>query len=108
ARGYLLKDTVRHEVADAIRAVHRGERVVSNTVAQLLAEFTPRVDLTEREREVLQLIARGLSNKGIGEAIGRTESTVKVHVLHILEKLGVSDRTEAVTIGIRRGIIDIY
>lgn len=108
AKGYLLKDALRHEVVGAIQAVHRGERVLPGAVAQRLAEYTPRVDLTEREREVLQLIAKGLSNKSIAEAIGRTESTVKVHVLHVLEKLGVNDRTEAVTIALRRGIIHLH
>jgi DNA-binding NarL/FixJ family response regulator len=108
AKGYLLKDALRHEVVDAIQSVHRGERVMPGAVAQRLAEFTPRVDLTEREHEVLQLIARGLSNKSIAGAIGRTESTVKVHVLHVLEKLGASDRTEAVTIALRRGIIHLH
>jgi DNA-binding NarL/FixJ family response regulator len=107
AKGYLIKDVLRHEVADAIRSVHRGERVLPSAVAQRLAEYTPRVELTAREREVLLLIAKGLSNKGIAEAIGRTEATVKVHVLHILEKLGVDDRTEAVTIALQRGIIHL-
>jgi DNA-binding NarL/FixJ family response regulator len=107
ARGYLLKDVVRHEVADSIRAVHRGERIVPTAVAQRLAEYTPRVDLTERELEVLALMAQGKSNKEIGTSIGRTEATVKVHVQHVLEKLGVSDRTEAVTLALRRGIIHL-
>lgn len=107
AMGYLLKDGLRHEVADAIRSVHRGERVLPNAVAQRLAAYTPRVDLTERELEVLGLVAKGLSNKGIAAAIGRTEATVKVHVLHILEKLGVNDRTEAVTVALQRGIIHL-
>lgn len=107
ARGYLLKDVVRHEVADAIRAVHRGERVVPIAVAQRLAEFTPRVELTERELEVLVLMAQGKSNKDIGDAIGRTEATVKVHVRHILEKLSAADRTEAVIIALKRGMIHL-
>jgi DNA-binding NarL/FixJ family response regulator len=108
AKGYLLKDVLRHEVADAIRAVYRGDRVIPSGVAQMLAAFTPRIELTEREREVLMLIARGLSNKSIAAAIGRTEATVKVHVLHVLEKLGVNDRTQAVTVALQRGIIRLH
>lgn len=107
AQGYLLKDSLRHEVADAIRSVHRGERALPNGVAQQLAAFTPRVDLSEREVEVLNLVAKGLSNKGIANRIGRTEATVKVHVLHVLQKLGVNDRTEAVTVALQRGIIHL-
>jgi DNA-binding NarL/FixJ family response regulator len=107
ARGYLLKDVVRHQVADAIRAVHLGERVVPIAVAQRLAEFTPRSDLTEREVEVLLFMAKGKSNKAIADAIGRTEATVKVHVRHILEKLGAADRTGAVTAALKRGIIHL-
>jgi DNA-binding NarL/FixJ family response regulator len=78
-----------------------------NAVAQRLAEFTPRVELTERELEVLELMAKGMRNKDIASAIGRTEATVKVHVLHILQKLGANDRTEAVTISLQRGIIHL-
>lgn len=107
ARGYLMKDVLRHEVADAIRSVHRGGRVVPTAVAQRLAEFTPRIELTDREVEVLGLLAKGMSNKDIAAAIGRTEATVKVHMLHILQKLGASDRTEAVTVALRRGIIHL-
>jgi DNA-binding NarL/FixJ family response regulator len=107
ARGYLIKDAVRHQVADAIRSVHRGGRVVPPSVAQKLAEYTPRIELTERELEVLALVAKGLSNKEIADAIGRTQATVKVHVLHILSKLGVDDRTAAVTVGLKRGLIHL-
>ena len=107
ARGYLLKDALRNQVADAIRSVHRGGRVVPPTVAQKLAEYTPRIELTERELEVLSLMAKGQSNKEIADSIGRTEATVKVHVLHILSKLGVDDRTAAVTVGLKRGMIHL-
>jgi DNA-binding NarL/FixJ family response regulator len=72
-----------------------------------LAEFTPRVDLTVREVEVLQFAAKGLRNKEIARVIGRTEGTVKVHLKHLMAKLGVDDRTEAVTLGIQRGIIHL-
>ena len=107
ARGYLLKDALRNQVADAIRSVHRGGRVVPPTVAQKLAEFTPRIELTDREREVLALMAKGQSNKEIADSIGRTEATVKVHVLHILSKLDVDDRTAAVTVALKRGMIHL-
>lgn len=107
ARGYLLKDMVSNEVVDAIRAVHRGGRVLPAAVAQRLAEFTPRTDLTGRELEVLTHLAQGKSNKEIAVAIGRTEATVKVHVLHILQKLDAADRTDAVTIGLKRGLIHL-
>lgn len=107
ARGYLLKDVVRHEVVDAIRSVHRGGRLLPGVVAQRLAEFTPRIELTDREMEVLTFMAQGMSNKEIASAIGRAESTVKVHVLHILAKLEVDDRTKAVTVALKRGIIHL-
>src|SRR5512138_3755092 len=107
ARGYLLKDVVSEDVANAIRRVHAGGRSIPTEVASRLAAFTPRVDLTERELEVLVNLARGLSNKEIGALVGRTEGTIKVHVLHILQKLEASDRTEAVTIGLQRGIIHL-
>ncbi|HEY9226115.1 MAG TPA: response regulator transcription factor, partial [Gemmatimonadaceae bacterium] len=103
----LLKDSMRMEVAEAVRAVYRGARVVPTTVANKLVEYAPRVDLTERELEVLELLARGLSNKEIADAIGRSEATVKVHVLHILSKLGVGDRTGAVTVALKRGLIHL-
>ena len=107
ARGYLLKDVLRNQIADAIRVVHRGGRIVPPMVAQKLAEFTPRIELTARELEVLSLMAQGQSNKEIADSIGRTEATVKVHVLHILSKLGVDDRTAAVTVALKRGMIHL-
>jgi DNA-binding NarL/FixJ family response regulator len=107
ARGYLLKDVASEGVAEAIRQVHRGIRVIPNEVAQRLAEFTPRVELTERELEVLTQMARGLSNKEIAAILGRAEATIKVHVLHILQKLDTTDRTEAVTVALQRGIIHL-
>lgn len=107
ARGYLLKDVVSEEVAAAVRQVHAGGRAIPTEVASRLAEHTPRIDLTEREIEVLAHMAKGESNKEIGAMLGRTEATIKVHVLHILQKLGADDRTAAVTIGLQRGIIHL-
>lgn len=107
AKGYLFKDMASEEVASAVRQVHAGIRAIPSGVAQRLAEFTPRVNLTEREVEILGHLARGHSNKEIGAILGRTEGTIKVHVLHILQKLNAADRTEAVTIGLQRGIIHL-
>jgi DNA-binding NarL/FixJ family response regulator len=105
ARGYLLKDMLLTEVITAIRAVYRGERVIPLPVATRLAEFQAKCDLTGREIEVLALVAGGLSNKNVADRIGRTDETVKIHLKNIFAKLGVSDRTEAVTVALRRGLI---
>jgi DNA-binding NarL/FixJ family response regulator len=105
ARGYLLKDMLLTEVITAIRAVYRGERVIPLPVAMRLAEFPAKCDLTGREIEVLALVAGGLSNKNVADRIGRTDETVKIHLKNIFAKLGVSDRTEAVTVALRRGLI---
>ena len=105
AKGYLLKDMMRTELLNVIRAVHRGQRGIPTPVAARLAEHTPRIGLTPRELEVLGLVAEGLSNAQIAERIGRTEGTVKVHLKNILQKLDVKDRTEAVTTALRRGFI---
>jgi DNA-binding NarL/FixJ family response regulator len=107
ARGYLLKDMLLTEVVTAIRAVYRGERVIPAPVAARLAEFTPRSDLTEREVQVMQFVACGLSNREIAAAIGRSDETVKLHLKNIFAKLAVADRTEAVTVAISRGILDV-
>ena len=107
ARGYLLKDMLLTEVITAIRAVRRGDRVIPTAVAARLAEFPERSDLTERELEVLQLVARGLSNKQVARAIGRAEETVKIHLKNMFAKLDVADRTEAVTVGLARGLIHL-
>ncbi|HLQ22107.1 MAG TPA: response regulator transcription factor, partial [Gemmatimonadales bacterium] len=107
ARGYLLKDMLLTEVITAIRAVRRGDRVIPTAVAARLAEFPERSDLTDRELEVLQLVARGLSNKQVARAIGRTDETVKIHLKNMFAKLGVADRTEAVTVALARGLIHL-
>ena len=107
AQGYLLKDMLITESVSAIRAVHGGTQVIPPQVAARLAEFMPRVDLTEREAEVLRLVARGLSNKEVARAIGRTDETVKIHLKNIYAKLGADDRTGAVTIALARGILHL-
>jgi DNA-binding NarL/FixJ family response regulator len=96
-----------NEVISAVRAVQRGERVIPVAVATRLAEFPERSDLSERELEVLQLVARGLSNKEVARAIGRTDETVKIHLKNIFAKLDVADRTEAVTVALTRGLIHL-
>jgi len=107
ACGYLIKDMLGRELVQAIRVAASGKRVIPPAVASRLAEFTPRIDLTEREVEVLRFVAKGLRNKEIARVIGRTEGTVKVHLKHVMAKLGVDDRTEAVTLGLQRGIIHL-
>jgi DNA-binding NarL/FixJ family response regulator len=107
ARGYLLKDMLRKELLDTIRAVHAGQKRVSSEVASGIAEHATDDTLTPRETEVLRLIAGGNANKEIASLLGLTEETVKSHVKNILPKLGANDRTHAVTIGLKRGIIDL-
>lgn len=107
AYGYLLKDMLGAELVGAVRTAASGKRVIPPEVAARLAEFTPRADLTEREVEVLRLAAKGLRNSDIAAEIGRTRETVKVHLKHVMEKLRVHDRTEAVIQAVRRGIIHL-
>jgi DNA-binding NarL/FixJ family response regulator len=107
AVGYLVKDTLGAELVKAVRTAASGKRVIPPVVAGRLAEFTPRVDLTAREVEVLRLVAKGLRNKEIARVIGRTEETVKIHLKHVMQKLDVDDRTEAVTLALQRGIIHL-
>jgi DNA-binding NarL/FixJ family response regulator len=107
-RGYLLKEMVHTEVVKAIRVVHAGKRFIPAEVAQQLTGFFPDVALTPREVEVLSLVARGLGNKEVGDILGTAPGTVKAHVQNILSKLGAKDRTHAVTIALRRGIIHLH
>ena len=107
ACGYLLKDMLGRELIQSIRVAAAGKQVIPAVIASRLAEFKPRVDLTEREVEILHFVAKGLRNKEIAHVIGRTEGTVKVHLKHVMAKLGVDDRTEAVTLGLQRGIIHL-
>lgn len=108
ATGYLLKDTPRAQLVDAVRAASRGETVLAPPVAARLVSRmrTPVVDaLTPREVEVLAAVARGLSNGEIGRALFIGEATVKTHLLRVFAKLGVDDRTRAVTVAMERGIL---
>lgn len=105
ARGYLFKDMARKELLRAIRVVKGGDRYIPAQVGARLAECFPRHALTEREIEVLRHVAAGLRNKEIAYKLELSEATVNAHVKRILEKLDVSDRTQAVTTALRRGII---
>jgi DNA-binding NarL/FixJ family response regulator len=116
AAGYLLKNVEPRELARAVRAAHAGEALLDPGVAaRLVQEIAGRADasahrsperLTGREREVLELIARGRSNKRIALALGISEKTVKTHVGHLLAKLGVTDRTQAALYAVRTGMVD--
>jgi DNA-binding NarL/FixJ family response regulator len=105
ARGYLLKGTFAEGMLEAIRHVHAGGRLFAREVAARANDKTPGPSLTSREVEVLELVAKGLSNKEIGAALFVSEDTIKTHLKHVFTKLGVGDRTEAALLAIQRGII---
>jgi DNA-binding NarL/FixJ family response regulator len=107
ARAFLLKSLLRKELLDTIRAVHAGQKRIPSEVAAQLADHVADDSLTVREIEVLRLIAVGNANKMVADQLSITEETVKGHVKNILSKLGANDRTHAVTIGLKRGIIDL-
>lgn len=107
ARGYLLKSMPPRELLAGIRDVHAGKKRIPPEVAARLAEHLGEEALTARELEVLQQVASGHRNRDIAGRLFITEETVKVHVKHIMEKLGAKDRTEAVAIALRRGIIQL-
>jgi DNA-binding NarL/FixJ family response regulator len=107
ARGYMLKSMPPKELVEVIRQVHAGKKRIPSQLAARLAEHLSDDDLTPRETEVLRQIAGGNRNRDIAEKLFITEETVKVHIKHIMEKLGASDRTQAVAIGVRRGIIEL-
>lgn len=107
ARGYLLKSMPPKELLDSIRQVHAGKKRVPTQIAAHLAEHLSDEALTDREIQVLEQISGGNRNRDIAEKLFISEETVKVHIKHIMEKLGASDRTQAVAIGIRRGIIHL-
>lgn len=106
AAGYLLKSTLRSGLIDGIRAVAGGKRHVPPEVASSIAEFIASDSLSAREVDVLRSVADGLSNKSVAEQLGISEDTVKGHMRGILLKLGANDRTHAVLIALKRGILD--
>jgi DNA-binding NarL/FixJ family response regulator len=107
ARAYLLKSLLHRELLETIRAVHAGHKRIPPEVAAELANHAADDSLTPREIEVLQWIAAGNANKLVADRLSITEETVKAHVKNILSKLGANDRTHAVTIGLKRGIIQL-
>ena len=107
AQGYLLKSMLRRELLDTIRAVHDGQRRIPPDIAVQLAEHAADDPLTSREIQVLRLIGAGKANKLIASDLAITEETVKGHVKSILSKLSASDRTHAVTLALKRGIIEL-
>jgi DNA-binding NarL/FixJ family response regulator len=107
ARGYMLKSMPPKELLEGIRQVHAGKKRIPPELAAQIAEHISDEALTVREVEVLREIAGGNRNRDIAEKLFITEETVKVHIKHIMEKLGASDRTQAVAIGVRRGIIEL-
>ena len=107
ARGYILKDSPRNELLASIRRVHAGERVIPPNIATRLAERIGGNELTAREFEVLKLIVKGRSNKQIGSSNENCKRIVKSHVNNILDKLGVTDRTQAMSVALKRGIVHL-
>jgi DNA-binding NarL/FixJ family response regulator len=105
AKAYLLKDVSPHDLVACVRAVHAGRTWVSPTIASKLAERMTRVQLTPREMSVLKLLATGKANREIAEMLSISEGTVKIHVTHLFEKLGVTSRTEAIATAMRRGLV---
>ena len=107
ATGYLLKSMLRKELVETIRSVHAGRRKISADIASEMAEHMADDELTSRERDVLALVAAGNANKEVAARMGVSEETVKTHMKNVLTKLGARDRTHAVVVALKRGIIDI-
>jgi DNA-binding NarL/FixJ family response regulator len=107
ARAYLLKSLLHRELLDTIRSVHAGNKRIPPEIAAELADHAADDQLTPREIEVLRLVAAGNANKIVADRLAITEETVKAHVKNILSKLDANDRTHAVTIGLKRGIIEL-
>jgi two-component system NarL family response regulator len=107
ARGYLIKDVPVEEILEAVRQVHRGKQLIPADIAAKMVDRMRQADLTAREIAVIKLIARGFSNKQIGVKLDVSEATARSRVASILAKLGVKDRTHAVTLALDRDIIDL-
>ena len=107
ALGYICGDILPNDLVAAIRTVSKGKKYIPEEIAQILSENIGREELTKSEQTVLQMIVGGMSNKEIGFALDVTENTVKTHVKNIFDKIGVSDRTSAATLAIKRGLVRI-
>lgn len=107
AKAYLLKDSPREQLIESVRTVSNGQMWISSAIGQKLANHMGTAELTKRETDVIGLMVSGKSNKEIGDALGVSEGTVKVHVGHILKKLGVTGRTEAIRVALERGIVHL-
>ena len=107
ARGYIVKSILREELLRAVREVHSGRQYVDPLVASHLEERRSHRSLSGREVEVLRMVAKGMGNKEIASELNIAEVTVKLHVSHVLEKLNVKDRTQAATVALQRGIIEL-
>lgn len=107
AMGYLTKDADAATLIQAIQRVHRGHRYLPPAVARLFQEHPDTDPLTSREEQIVSLIAKGLSNKEIGERLGIAEKTVRVHMTHILDKMGATDRTQLLILAVQRGIVHL-
>ena len=107
AKAYLLKDSPREQLLESIRSVHTGRLSISSSIGEQLAAGLRAPGLTDREVDIVKSMVAGKTNKEIGASLGITEGTVKVHVRHILKKLGVGRRTEAIRIALERGIVHL-
>ena len=105
AMAYILKSSSLEQVTEAIRKVHAGERWIPAHIAQQLAQRLSRAPLSSRELEILQLVARGMKNHEIAEVLLISENTVRNHVVSVLEKLGVRDRSEAIAVALQQGLV---
>ncbi len=107
AMAYILKSSTMEEILQAIRAVHAGQKWIPPHISKQLADRIARTQLSGREAEILQLIARGLRNREIGEKLFISENTVRNHILNLLQKLGTTHRTEAVALAIQQGLVHL-
>jgi DNA-binding NarL/FixJ family response regulator len=107
AQGYVHKESSADEILKAIKTVYAGKQTFPRRIAEKLSQRTMSVGLSEREREVLELVARGLTNKEVATTLGLSQFTVRNHLNHITEKLDVSDRTEAIVVALQSGIISL-
>jgi RNA polymerase sigma factor (sigma-70 family) len=107
AMGYVLKSATMEQILEAIRSVHRGERFIPANIAQQVAQRVSRAQLSPRETEVLQLIAKGLRNREIADQLFISENTVRNHILKLLEKLGTTSRTEALATAVQQGLVQM-